>query len=102
MYRASDITGVQAGVRNNWCHSSRQFKEVRGTESQPTIKGRYCRDMCFPPDLGSPHTYPYRDICSPTQISLIIMQQWKVFPQGKMFPQMVRWLIDTCIHCACG
>ena len=49
---------------------------------------RCCRDMCFPPDLGSPHTYPTRDICSPTQISLIIMQQWEVFPQGKMFPQI--------------
>ena len=29
----SDITGVQAGVRSNWCHSNRQFQEVRGTES---------------------------------------------------------------------
>ena len=33
MYRASNITGVQAGVRSNWCHSNRQFQEVRGTES---------------------------------------------------------------------
>ena len=33
MYRASDITRVQTGVRSNWCHSNRQFQEVRGTES---------------------------------------------------------------------
>ena len=41
-------------------------------------------------------TYGPRDICSPTQISLIIMQQWEVFPQGKMFPQVRRLLCDTC------
>ena len=56
--------------------------------------------ICVSPQIWVPPTHIPRDICSPTQISLIIMQQWEVFPQGKMFPQMVRWLIDTCIYCA--
>ena len=53
--------------------------------------------ICVPPQIWVPPTHIPRDICSPTQISLIIMQQWEVFPQGKMFPQ-VGWLID--IYCA--
>ena len=47
--------------------------------------------ICVSPQIWVPPTHIPRDICSPTQISLIIVQQWKVFPQGKMFPQ-VRWL----------
>ena len=54
--------------------------------------------ICVSPQIWVPPTHIPRDICSPTQISLIIMQQWEVFPQGKMFPQ-VGWLIDTCILC---
>ena len=57
--------------------------------------------ICVSPQIWVPPKHIPRDICSPTQISLIIMQQWEVFPQGKMFPQ-VRWLIDTCMCMAMG
>ena len=74
-------------------HATDNNEERRGEDVvNPELGGRGgVAGICVSPQIWVPPTHIPRDMCSPTQISLIIMQQWEVFPQGKMFPQ-VRWL----------